>query len=135
MFPPAHHTARLAPRSMWAAFHHAVDLAVAFVTLESYGLDDLRPTRGSDTRGQAGVDPRDAAGDTEIAPGAPAASVPTAPELHALHRRELRTHARARRPGTTIPREQLCLSDAPVKAMPSSAPTQHRRTAPQDVSP
>lgn len=45
MFPSGSDQPRPAARSLWAVLRDATDVAIAFVTLESYGLDDLCPGR------------------------------------------------------------------------------------------
>lgn len=48
MFPPISDPTEPPARSLWSAFRDAADLAIAFLTLESYGLHDLCPAAGPD---------------------------------------------------------------------------------------
>ncbi len=48
MFPPISDPTELPARSLWSAIRDAADLAIAFLTLESYGLHDLRLSTGPD---------------------------------------------------------------------------------------
>lgn len=150
MFPPTHDPDRPATRSLRTAIRDAADLAIAFLTLESYGLDDVRPARSMRaTHGHHGAQPDDAAAD----PGTPRASraavgaelllttpqPPASPASAAhAHRRGLRAPERGRRPGTVRPRAQHCLTpvgSASAIGRPdrTAAPSQRPRTAPQDT--
>jgi hypothetical protein len=91
------------PRASWRkALRRAVDLAVAFATLESYAL----PERG----------PRGPADPTLRAPR----SADPARSAHP-HRAPLRAPRRPRRPGRVVPRAQHC-----VAPLPSGAPRRRR---------
>ena len=125
MFPPAPESGRSAPRPLRVKLRNAADLAIAFMTLESYGLDDLRPARFSGADGPFGAPVDDAATHPGEAPDARAAAGTT---LAHSHRRELRAHSRARRPGTVVLREQPCTT--PLAGSTTVVP--RRRTAPQD---
>ncbi len=131
MFPPAAEQDRSAPRSLRAKLRNAADLAVAFMTLESYGLEDLLPARSLGPDAHSGI--RDEA---VVRPG-PAPGVRAAVELAAsAHRRELRTPARTRRPGTVAVREQPCttpLSGTSTSGATAPASSTRRRTAAPDT--
>jgi len=91
------------PRAWWRkALRRAVDLAVAFATLESYAL----PERG----------PRGPADPTLRAPR----SADPARSAHP-HRAPLRAPRRAQRPGRVVPRAQHC-----VAPLSSGAPRRRR---------
>jgi hypothetical protein len=90
------------PRRSWRdKVRHAVDLTVAFVTLEDAhpGLDD--PSDASAAPARASVDDRHP------------------------HRKPLRSMPRSRRPGAAAHRPQICT--APVGATPSAAPKRRTR--------
>jgi hypothetical protein len=85
-------------RASWReAVRRAVDLAVAFATLESYELPQRAP-RGP-------VDPTLRA----------SRSADLAPVTHP-HRRPARRQRRARRPGRVVPRAQPCVAHEPPRA-------------------
>lgn len=131
MFPSTSDEARATVRSTRTAIRNLADLAIAFVTLESYALDDLQPARRVTSHGHPDGRLDDAAASTGPGPSPRAAVESINP-----HRRELRTPTRTRRPGTTMPLEQLCLTPI-LGATPTSTPTppsSRRRTAPQDAS-
>ena len=129
MFSSTPDPTRSVPRSLRAALRNAADLAVAFVTLEGYGLDDLRPGRPSSSDVHTGESTDDAA----ARPGAPWAE-PAAVDPKHPHRRSLRTHPRERRPGIAPRAEELCTtplhSSEPLHA--ARAPSR-RRTTSQDA--
>jgi hypothetical protein len=87
-------------RSWREKVRHAVDLTVAFVTLED------APSEFDDPSG-------------ELSP--PHASV----DRHHAHRKPLRPVPRSRRPGAVTPRAALCT--APVGHVPSAAPKRRTR--------
>ena len=127
MFSPTPDPSRPATRSLRAAIRNAADLAIAFVTLESYGLDDLRPARASTADGHPGSTPAD---DAAARPGA--SGTRRAAVAHP-HRTTLRPQPRPGRPGTSPRREQLCLTPLRGTGAPAAAPASRRRTAPQDA--
>ncbi len=117
---------------MRSAIRNAADLAIAFMTLESYGLDDLRhpfaPCAHNDPhndppvdRGAARSDPKPI--DRVAGPEHPLAQ-PDLLHQHPLgpehpHRYELRAPKRSGRPGAGAPREQLCLTPIRRSRAPS----------------
>lgn len=132
MFPPASDSDRHTPRSLRAALRNAADLAVAFMTLESYGLDDLRPGR-STRPDDLTTGPAD---DAALRPGVfPDARAAAGPSSH-THRRELRAPSRTRRPGAVVLREQPCTTPllAPDNTAPVLTSPPRRRTALQDTA-
>ena len=78
-----------------AALRRAAELTLAFATLESYDLDDLRPGRSTQPERQ------DARPELQHAPAFPE----PAPDPH---RMPLRSRAAGRRPGTTPRPTQVC---------------------------
>ena len=147
MFPTTPDNSRPAVRSVRSAIRNAADLAIAFMTLEGYGLDDLRPARIPRSHGHPGT-PDDAAASPSISSGRRAAvgsELPLAPRTLLAweqplvpqhpHRSELRRPARSRRPGVVAVREQHCL--APLARTGAAAdpvsPSPRRRTAEQEA--
>jgi len=152
MFPSPDHRPQPAGRPVWAALRHAADVAIAFLTLESYGLEDLRRSDPASPPGHprpmcgepatpwyTGSDP----GAAGACPSAPARRppgpcgaqplVPGEPPLPADrltfpsgHRPKLRSRTHTRRPGTTAPAELLCLT--PVEDF--TAPRRPRSLSP-----
>src|SRR3954470_15342414 len=109
MFPPTIITSPPEPRPWRASVRRAVDLAVAFVTLESYTTEDVL-SRLPGTRG------------TVTDPGLLAEVT----ELHEHpHRRPLRAPTRSGRPGAAPARVQLCttpLDPRPRRRAPQGSP-------------
>jgi len=131
MFSPLADLARPAARSVRIQIRAAADLAIAFVTLESYGLDDLRHACSSSAPSRFGA----TTGDATPAPSIRTPRRATARVEHAMDARRPapRDHARARRPGAIARRTQLCL--APVEQTPGAgAAAPRRRTAPRGAS-
>ncbi len=124
-------------RTWRMAARDAADLLVAFMTLESYGLDDLRPARRSASRSHNDAPAGTASGLPDPSWNRGAASDHEVPsDLRHPHRHALRAPDRPRRPGTSTTREQLCLT--PVEhTTGASAPdpvAPPRCKAPQDAT-
>ncbi|MCW3011300.1 MAG: hypothetical protein JWO90_1704 [Solirubrobacterales bacterium] len=162
MFSPAPDPARPATRSLRATVRNLADLTIAFMTLEGYGLDDLRRSPPERPHGQPGATTGDAAepastrssarvtaerdpllaaflGEPSLAStdhrtaSASAVGSPIASQTPA-HHRPLRTPSRPGRPGTVPARERLCLSPVEAEApAPAQSAAPRRRTAPQDA--
>lgn len=148
MFPPAHDPSRPAVRSVRSAIRNAADLAIAFMTLEGYGLDDLRPARIPRGGSHPGS-PDDAAASPSTSSGSRAAAgreLPPAPRtqlassqqpLDVQHPRRsgLRSSARSRRPGVVPASEQHCLTPLARTGTVTDpvSPSPRRRTAAQDT--
>ena len=139
MFPPTADQVRPARRSLREALADAADLAIALVTLESYGLDDLRRALVGDEVIAPSTTALLDAGGAAATPSAPrptparsAPAAPPAPSSRLEHHRPLRATQRPRRPGRPTPREQLCTTPLePTFSQPRT--TSRRRTAPQDT--
>lgn len=121
MFPSTSDQGRPTARSVRSVLRDAADLAIAFMTLESYGVDDVLG---------AGRPPR--AGDDAPRPETAALEALTATPSSSSHHRALRTPRRPGRPGTPIVRAQLCLTPLEPNAAPTTAP--RRRTATTEAS-
>lgn len=128
MFPHAYDPADSTARSLRSAIRNAADLAVAFMTLESYGLDDLRPFSGAgaprlptdDATARAVPSPIDrAAASPEHPLGQPDLLAQHSPGRQHPHRHKLRASKRLGRPGAGAPREQLCLTPIRRSRAPS----------------
>jgi hypothetical protein len=114
----------------------ALDLAVAFMTLESYELDDLRPRRtpNRDDRHDP-VSGEAAAGPSSTPAGRVAVGTGPLTLPHHRHRHALRAPTRDRRPGASAPREQLCLTpiEGPTTTEPTVTSSRGRHAAAQDT--
>jgi hypothetical protein len=109
MFPSVDAPSEPPRRTLRAALRHAAELTVAFATLESYTLADLR-RRPSELKVEAAATPSTVAG---LKPGPSAAGPSSGPATHPHRRAPLADRTLPRRPGTITPREQLCHTPLP----------------------
>lgn len=140
MFPSTPSTPsplRPAAGSLRAAIRNAVDLTISFLTLESYGLNDP-----ASALRHPGAPTDEEATRPNIAYGSRAGTALQEPlglqaplGLGHPHCRELRARTRPRRPGASIPQQQVCLMPVQGLTMPHPADARSPRpaTAPQDA--
>lgn len=149
MFPSTSDPADSTTRFLRSAVRNAADLVIAFMTLDSYGLDDLRPSAPPSTNGDfatptdkatarpdpSPIDPSVAG--RERAPGQRDMLVQEPrPGRQHPHRHDLRPPRRPGRPGASAAREQLCLTPLPSTRVqrPADSPQPRPSTAPQEAS-
>lgn len=124
-----------ATHSLRSAIRHAADLVIAFMTLESYGLEDLERSSAASARGNvasltdnATARPDPSPIDRAVAgPDFPLEQREIAQELTPSwhpHRHELRPPKRSGRPGASTAREQLCLM--PIQGAGAQRPARTR---------
>lgn len=141
MFPHRLDSAGSPTRSLRSAFRNAADLVIAFITLESYGIDHLRLSAAPSAHGDPPTDYAAARPDPSPIDRAAGASEhpigqPETPTRHPRgsqhpHRHELRAPKRSGRPCAGAPRAQLCLTPLRRSRAPSptNSPPPYRPTA------
>ena len=126
MFPSTPDRASRATAPAWSKLRNAASLVIAFMTLDSYGIDDLRRGRAAGLQAPAGTsgEPTTSPGPSASSSRHAAAAGPDRPPAAHHHRRALRPPIGPRRAGGITPPDQLCLT--PVGSQERSAAGSHR---------